>query len=81
MFPIMCDQLACRNMAVKTVSRCWPEETCAGTTGQRVTKLSPNASSAPKTIKFATTIVSVAMGKCVGRRETSLSGIIVRVFA
>jgi len=49
---------------------------CAGIIDHFITKASPLSNSRMKTMKQATTMPSVTMGKLVGRRGTSVNGII-----
>src|SRR5580693_5790680 len=75
MLPIMCDQLACMNIAVRIVIQWWPETICAGITDHAVTKASPLSSSRTKTKTFTTMMRIVMIGTCVGRRDASFNGI------
>ena len=54
----MWDQLACMNIAVRTVMRSCPAETCAGTIAQRSMNASPLTSSMMKTMKLIAMIVA-----------------------
>src|SRR5579859_5378804 len=79
MLPRMCSQPACMNMAVRMVMRLCPATMSAGTSDHWLMKASPPASSKKNTMKLMTMMVTVAMGKRTGRREASLSGIMVNL--
>src|SRR6266446_5763752 len=75
MFPMMCDQLPCMNIAVRIVIQWWPETICAGIADHWVTKLSPFINSSTKTKAFTRMTKMVTTGMRAGRRDASLNGI------
>ena len=75
MLPMMCDQLACMNIAVRIVIKRWPEEICAGIADHAVTNASPPINSRTNTSTFTRMMRMVTMGTRVGRRDASSNGI------
>src|SRR5262249_190534 len=75
MLPMMCDQLPCMNMAVRIVIQRCPATISAGISDHRVTNSSPPNNSRIKTSPLIAMMAAVTMGKRVGRREASPSGI------
>src|SRR5208282_3806336 len=75
MLPMMCDQLACINIAVRIVIHWWPEVIWAGIADHVVTNVSPPISSRTKTKQFTRMIRIVTMGMRAGRLDASPNGI------
>ena len=75
MFPIMCDQLPCMNIALRMVIQRCPEVICAGIADHCMTNASPRISSRRNTKTFTAIMNAVMTGSRAGRREASLSGI------